>query len=177
MLSVWLALSGFSGLSDQAEKDVLQAKTSNPYWQVEMQGGSSVRAYNESAGLELTINLDTVLPSSPQCLSNKKIKDVKMSIRIRKVAQKGDTDWQKSFEKTRILFGSGGERAERKAYGSSLVKNNLKVSLGTIVNVGTLEFLAPFPCRELSKTSMRLSGMLSGGRAVVPLDLTFSEQK
>lgn len=171
MLGIVCCLCGFSDLSGRAAGG-LQVEANNSDWQVSMRGNSAIRAYNPSSQVEVVVNVADILPSSPLCVSNKRIKDIKMTLNIYKIAAAGDDNWAKAFEKTRINFSRPGESAERKIYGSTLIKNNLKFPAGTVVNIGTLEFLAPFVCGDVNNTTMRISGMKAGYRALPPLDFT-----
>ena len=90
---------------------------------------------------------------------------------------RGDDDWAKSFEKTRIQFSRPGGNEERRIYGSTLIKNNAKFQEGDVVNVGTLEFLSPFTCDNLDKTRMRITNMRAGGRNLPTLDFTIELEK
>ncbi len=169
MCVVW-GLCGFTGLSGQ--DNPFEIENNNKSWEIERSGSASIRAYYPEAQVEIMINLGTLLPTSPLCVSNERIKDIKFNINIFKVAMRGDSDWAKSFEKTRIQFSRPGESEERRIYGSTLVKNNAKFSEGAIVNIGTLEFLAPFPCDKLDKTRIKLINMRAGNRNLPALDFT-----
>lgn len=174
MLSSLWGLCAFSALPDSGVP--LTVKSNNKDWQVEMLGTSMIKAFNPKGQVEILINVENLLPQSPQCVSNKRIKDIKMTLSIRKVAMPGDSDWAKSFEKTRINFsGSGG--GERRVYGSNLIKNNFKAEEGSVVNVGTLDFLAPVTCNNFVNSSMRISGMMSQGRSLPALSFSIRPQK
>ena len=137
-------------------------------WDVSMKSDTTIRAYNEKYEVELLFNISDLLPSSPQCVSNKRIKDIKFTINIYKTAQKGDYDWAKSFEQTRIRFSGRGKTEERKPYGSNLVKNNIKVPAGETVNVGTLQYLSPYTCADIWNATFYVSDMKAGGRGLLP---------
>lgn len=170
LLCVVWGLCGFTGLSGQ--ENPFEIENNNKSWKIERNGSASVRAYYPEAQVEIMVNLGTLLPTAPLCVSNERIKDIKFNINIFKVAMRGDSDWAKSFEKTRIQFSRPGESEERRIYGSTLVKNNAKFSEGAVVNIGTLEFLAPFPCDKLDKTRIKLINMRAGNRNLPALDFT-----
>ena len=175
LLGVVFCLCGFTGLSGQTNS--FEIKNNNQSWELERGGGDSVRAYNPDNKVEITINLSSLLPSSPMCVSNERIKDIKFNLNIFKVAMRGDDDWAKSFEKTRIQFSRPGGSEERRIYGSTLIKNNAKFQEGDVVNVGTLEFLSPFTCDNLDKTRMRITNMRASGRNLPTLDFTIELEK
>ena len=58
-----------------------------------MKSDTTIRAVNQKYEVELLFNISDLLPSSPQCVSNKRIKDIKFTLNIYKTAQKGDYDW------------------------------------------------------------------------------------
>ncbi|MBQ8870608.1 MAG: hypothetical protein IJ019_04460 [Alphaproteobacteria bacterium] len=149
-------VSGFSSLSSMGQS--LEVVSESHDWEVMMLSNDTIKAYNPSSKLELLINLSNLLPSSPYCVSNKRIKDIKFSISIHKIANKGESNWVKSFEKTKIYFSGNGNFEERKVYGSNLIKNNIKAS-GGVINVGTLEFLSPITCDDINNTTLRILGM------------------
>lgn len=171
--AIW-GLCAFSELPDSGQS--LTVESDSKDWNVEMLGNSVIKAFNPKGQVEILINVENLLPQSPQCVSNKRIKDIKMTLSIRKVAMPGDRDWAKAFEKTRINFsGSGG--GERRVYGSNLIKNNYKAQEGAVVNVGTLEFLSPVTCDNLVNSSMRISGMMSQGRTLPTLSFSIKPKK
>lgn len=165
-----MTLCGFSELAQQGSGPEVIANTSK--WEVQMRGNSSVRAFNQDHQVEVIVNFPDVLPNSPLCLSNKRIKDIKMTLDIHKVAAAGESNWEKSFEKTKMRFSGRKGSEERKVYGSMLIKNNLKFEAGTVVNVGTLEFLAPFTCDDFFPIRMIVTGMKVQGRELPSLDFT-----
>lgn len=173
--AVLLALCGFGGLAEQAGGN-FGAESANNDWQVQM-NGSTVKAYNQSNQLEVNLDMANMMPNAPLCVSGDKIKDIKISMNIYKQAQTGDRNWQKSFERTKIYFSRPGGSAERKVYGSSLIKDNLTFKEGTVVNVGSLTFLSPFVCNEVDGLRMRISGMKAGYRTAPALDFTIKLQK
>ena len=154
------ALAEYSGLPEVESESV--------DWEVSMQNDTAVRAFNEKYQVELKFNISDLLPSSPQCLSNKRIKDVKFTVNIYKTAQDGDFDWAKSFEQMRIRFSGRGKTEERKPYGSNLVKNNIKVNEGQTLNIGTLQFLSPYVCNDIWNAKFYVSDMKAGGRGNLP---------
>lgn len=174
LVMLW-GLCGFTGLSGQVGNN-FEVKSENRDWEVAM-SGSSIKAYNSNAELELALDIGNMMPDSPMCVSNERIKDIKITLSIYKVARAGEKDWQKAFEKTRIYFSRSGGSAERKVYGSSLIKNDAVFNAGTVVNVGTLTFLSPFVCNDVNGLRIRISGMKSGYRNVSPLDFTVKLQK
>ena len=128
-LSVFF-ITGFSSLSSMGQAiDVISESIS---WEVSMQSNAVIKAYNPNAKVELLIDLNNLLPTSVYCVSNKRIKDIKFSISIHKIADKGESNWEKSFEKTRIYFFGKGISDERKVYGSNLIRNNIKANGGVI---------------------------------------------
>lgn len=148
LISICVAflLSGFTELPEN--NDQLSVESTSKDWEVQMNGDSYVKAVYPKGQLELVLNIGNVLPNSAECLSNKRIKDIKIDLTIRKVVQAGDRDWEKSFEKTRIDF-SGKDGGERKVVASNLIKNNLRFETGAVVNVGTLSFLHRLPVKIL----------------------------
>jgi len=169
-----VGLTGVSGLAGQAS-ETLAVESNSRSWTVSMDGHSAVRAYNPEAEVEIVINVAPLLPTSPMCMVNKRIKDIKFTLNIYKVADAGESNWAKSFEKTRIRFYRSGSSEERKVYGSNLIKNNQRFAQGTVVNIGSLEFLSPFTCENFYKTTMRLTSMTANGRPLP--DLEFSIDK
>lgn len=163
-------LCAFSDLKDRSNE--MKVESNSPDWEVSMRGNSSVRAYDPKAELELIIDISNLLPSSVACVSNKRIKDIKFSINVYKIAQAGDSNWAKAFERTRILFRSRSGTTEKKLYGSNFVKNNLNFSPGTFVNIGRMDFLAPYVCEDINGLNMRLTGMKGMAVPIPPLDLT-----
>lgn len=169
------ALCGFGGLSEQAGGN-FEVKSANNDWDVQM-NGSTVKAYNQNAQLEVNLDIANMMPNAPLCVSGEKIKDIKINMNIYKKALSGEKDWQKAFERTKIYFSRPGGAAERKVYGSSLIKNNMTFNEGTVVNVGSLIFLSPFVCNEVDGLRMRISGMKAGNRNAPTLDFTIKLQK
>ena len=83
VLAVFFALfglCGFESLSDQVHNFEVENKSTNS-WEIE-QSGSVVKALNKDSQMELTFYVDSFMPNSPQCLSNKRIKDIKFEIDI-----------------------------------------------------------------------------------------------
>ena len=154
------------------KENPFEIENNNKSWKIERNGSASVRAYYPEAQVEIMVNLGTLLPTAPLCVSNERIKDIKFNINIFKVAMRGDSDWAKSFEKTRIQFSRPGESEERRVYGSTLVKNNAEFSEGAVVNIGTLEFLAPFTCEKLDGTRLRIINMRTSSGSLPTLDFT-----
>lgn len=171
MFCAVLSLCGFSELA-QLQSSALDVVSNNANWEVKMSGNSAILAYEPKSKVEVVIEFADVLPNSSFCMSNKRIKDIKMSLNIHKVATKGESNWEKSFEKTRITFRSKKGSEERKVYGSNLIKNNLRFDEGAVVNVGTLDFLAPFTCNDFIPITMRISGMSAEHRGLPVLDFT-----
>ena len=149
-------LTGFSSLSSMGQ--ALEVISESNSWEVSMQSNALIKAYNPNAKVELLIDLNNLLPTSPYCVSNKHIKDIKFTVSIHKIADIGESNWTKSFEKTRIYFLGPKKSYERKVYGSNLIKNNFKAG-GGVINVGTLEFLSPITCDDINNTTLRISGM------------------
>ena len=102
----FIGLCGFESLSDQVQKFEIENKTPTA-WEVE-QSTTEIKAYNPTAEIELTFYVYNFMPNSPQCLSNKRIRDIKFDIDIYKKAQKGDSAWAKMVERMRILFTNRG---------------------------------------------------------------------
>lgn len=166
-------LCGFIPLSSLDGKIAVVSKSAD--WEVS-NSGANIRAFNQKAKVELIFNLSNLLPSSPYCVSNKKIKDIKFSVSIHKIAKKGESDWTKSFEKTKIYFSGKGGSRERRVYGSNLIKNNIN-ALGGVINVGTLEFLSPITCENIDNMTMRILGMKDGRQNIQPLTFTINLKK
>lgn len=175
LLALVLGLCGFSELAEKNNQG-LKVESNTKSWEVKSQGGASIRAFEPNAKVEIVIDLSDVLPSSPLCMSNKRIKDIKMTLDIHKVATENETNFGKSFEKTRIRFIGHGENLERKVYGSTLIKNSLKFKAGEVVNVGALQFLAPLSCEDIFNTSMRIYGMKVNGRQLPVLDFSIKSE-
>ncbi len=170
-----VGLTAFSGLAGQASEK-LEVESDSRTWNVSMNGHSSIRAYNQEAQVEIVINVAPLLPTSPMCMVNKRIKDIKFTLNIYKVADAGESDWAKSFEKMRIRFYRPGASEERKVYGSNLIKNNQRFAQGTVINVGSLEFLSPFTCEDFYNTTMRLTSMRANGRPLPDLEFTIDKK-
>ncbi len=169
----FMFLCGFTPLASL--NGGINAVSDTPNWKIDV-SGATIRAYNEKSKTELTINLSNLLPTSVYCVSNKKIKDIKISVSIHKIASEGEGNWEKSFEKTKIYFSGKGSSDERKVYGSNLIKNSNKVSAG-VVNVGTLEFLSPITCDDIDNMTMRIYGMKDGNRNIDTLNLKIKLSK
>lgn len=167
----FLGLCGFESLSDQIDKFEVENKTPNA-WEVE-QSSTEIKAYNEEFEFELTFYVDNFMPNSPQCLSSKRIKDIKFDIDIYKRAQRGDSNWIKMVERMRILFSKTGFSEEKRIYGSNLTKNNATFEVGQVVHIGTLQFLAPLTCEKVDQMSMRVTGITVRGRTLPPLEFSF----
>ena len=75
LLISFLSLCGFESLSDEIDKFEVENKTQNA-WEVE-QSTTEIKAYNKEFDFEMTFYVDNFMPHSPQCLSNKRIKDIK----------------------------------------------------------------------------------------------------
>lgn len=170
-----LSLCGFTSISGQT--NLFEIENNDTSWEIERSGSTSVKAYHPDTQVEIMVNLGTLLPSAPLCVSNKRIKDIKFNINIFKVAEWGDKDWAKSFEKTRIQFSRPGENEERRIYGSTLIKNNAQFQAGNVVNIGTLVFLAPFTCDKLDETRIRVINMRIGNRSLPAIDFTVKLEK
>ena len=168
-------LCGFESLSDQVHNFEVENKSTNS-WEIE-QSGSVVKALNKDSQMELTFYVDNFMPNSPQCLSNKRIKDIKFEIDIYKKAQKGDSSWSKMVERARIMFSGNGFREEKRVYGSNLIKNSTTVRVDEVVHIGTLQFLAPLTCEKGDNMRMSVSGFTVRGRSLPPLDLVFKLKK
>ncbi len=166
-----LFLCGFESLSDQIETFEIK-NLSEAAWEVE-QASTTIKAYNKSAEIELTFYVDNFMPNSPQCLSNKRIKDIKFDIDIYKRAQKGDTNWAKMFDRMRINFRGPAFREEKRIYGSNLIKNNESFKVGAIVHIGTIQFLAPLTCEKVDDMRMTITGIETPTRKLAPLDILF----
>ncbi len=174
MAAAVLMLCGFSDLSGQAGN--IEVESLNRNWQVSMRNNTTVRAFNEDYQVEILFNLANLLPNSPQCINNKRIKDIQITLNIYKAARRGETNWAKSFEKTRIRFYGRGGMEERKIYGSNLIKNNQRFQPGAVVNIGTLEFLSPYTCQEIDGMSMRVFGMRDGNQTLPDLEFKLGLQ-
>ena len=163
------SLCGFSDLSSQSIS--LDVETNNSNWNLSISSNATIKAFNPSSQIELLIEFGNILPSSPYCVSNKRMKDIGFNIQIYKKAKKGDRNWEKSFEKTRVYFSGRGKRGERRVYASNLIKNNVLAKEG-VVYVGTLTFLSPITCQNIDHMNVRITGMKDGGRSVDSLDFT-----
>ena len=172
LIAVFFGLCGFESLSDEVDKFEVENKTPNA-WEVE-QNTTEIKAYNKEFDFELTFYVDNFMPNSPQCLSNKRIKDIKFDIDIYKRAQKGDSGWTKMVERMRILFTNTGFSEEKRIYGSNLTKNNANFEIGQVVHIGTLQFLAPLTCEKVNGMTMRVTGITVRGRTLPPLEFYFN---
>ncbi|MBQ7303583.1 MAG: hypothetical protein IJW75_01515 [Alphaproteobacteria bacterium] len=172
-LICFLFLCGFTPLSSLRGSLFVSSKSAD--WEVS-NSGANIRAFNQKAKVELIFNLSDLLPNSPYCVSNKRIKDIKFRVSIHKIAKKGETDWEKSFGRTKIYFSGKGGSRERRVYGSNLIKNNIKAS-GGVINVGTLEFLSPITCENIDNMTMRILGMKDGRQNIQPLTFTINLKK
>lgn len=171
----FFGLCGFESLSEQVHD--FEVENKSPFnWEIQQNGGV-IKAFNANSQLELTFYVDTFMPNSPQCLSNKRIKDIKFEIDVYKRAQKGDSSWAKMVERARILFSGYGFREEKRVYGSNLIKNNASFKIDEVVHIGTLQFLAPLTCEKVDNMRMSISGFTVRGRSVPPLDLLFKLEK
>lgn len=175
LICAFFITCGFESLSDQSEVFEIENKTPN-FWEIE-QAGSVVKAYNEQTQMELTIYTATFMPNSPQCLSNKHIKDIKFDIDIYKKAQKGDQSWVKMVDRMKISFIGRGYSEEKNIYGSNLIKNDLIFNLDDVVHIGTLQFLMPYPCKDIDGLKMRIGNIMVRGRTLPPLELLFKTKE
>ena len=168
-------LAGFEGLSLQLHTfDVENLNASA--WSVS-QDGTTIKAYNHANSLELTFFVDSFLPQSPQCLSNKRIKDIKFDIDVYKRAQKGDSNWAKMLERMKISFIGKGFSEEKRVYGSNLIKNNVSFRVGEVVHIGTLQFLTPYPCDAVDRMKMRVTDISVQGKRLPPLEFMIKLNK
>lgn len=163
------SLPAFADLASQAGGN-LKLENNSPDWEVAMRGTSSVRAFYPQDNVEVTIDISNILPSSSWCLSNDRITDIKVPFSIYKVAQRGEKDWAKSVDGTRVTFYYKGKSEERRIYGSNLIDDNRTFSEGSVVNVGTLTFLSPFVCKQIDGLRIRMHGMKARYRTLPPLD-------
>lgn len=168
LFSAILFLSGFESLSDTLSNFEIENRTPNT-WEIE-QSATEVKAYNHDYDFELTFYVDNFMPNSPQCLSNKRIKDIKFDVDIYKKAQAGDSNWAKMVDRMRILFTNTGFSEEKRVYGSNLLKNNTSFNIGEVVHIGTLQFLAPLTCQKVDKMTMKIIGINVRGRMLPPLE-------
>lgn len=174
LLFSFFFLTGFESLSDELHTFEIENKTPAT-WEVE-QDSTKIKAYNQAFDFELTFYVDTFMPNSPQCISNKRIKDIKFDIDVYKRAQKGDYNWAKMIERMRILFTNTNFVEEKRVYGSNLIKNNATFKLGEIVHIGTLQFLAPLTCDKVNMMTMKVTGIVVKGKALPPLEMQFKLQ-
>ena len=171
----FFGLCGFDSLSNQINSFEIENKTPTT-WEVE-QSTTEIKAYNPTADMELTFYVNTFMPNSPQCLSNKRIRDIKFDIDVYKKAQKGDTGWHKMIERMRILFTNRGFSEEKRVYGSNLLKSNGVFKVGEVVHIGTLQFLAPLTCEKVDNMKMRVTGLTVRGKQLPPLEIQFKLNK
>ena len=125
-----------TGLSESIGQS-LEVVSNNKAWEVSTLSNALIKAYNPASQIELMIDLNNILPSSPYCVLNKHIKNIRFTVSIYKIANKGEKNWAKSFEKTKIYFYSRFGYDERKVYDSNLIRNNITAT-GGVINVGTL---------------------------------------
>ena len=168
-------LCGFESLSDQIHNFTVENKTPAS-WEVK-QENSVIKAYNNTNGLELNFYVENFMPNSPQCVSNKRIKDIKFDLDIYKQVQKGDSNWVKMIERMRINFVIPGSSEEKRVYGSNLIKNNAVFKEKSVVHIGILQFLNPFPCDKVDNMQMKITGITVRGRPLPPLELLFKLEK
>ncbi len=172
LLCVTFALCGFESLSDQADLFNIEVPQSTR-WVVE-KNGSVIKAYYPPKEIELTFYVDSFMPNSQQCLSNKRIKDIKFDVDVYKRFQKGDTNFAKMVERMKINFKGRTFNQENKVYGSNLITKNLSFKEGEIVHVGTLQFLAPYPCEYVNDMQMRITNISpQRGETLPALEWTF----
>lgn len=162
-------LTGFESLSDELNNFEVENKTP-AFWEVE-QDSTKIKALNSNFEFELTFYVDNFMPRSPQCISNKRIKDIKFDVDVYKRAQKGDSNWQKMIDRMRIDFSNAGFFEEKKVYGSNLIKNNASFKVGDVVHIGTLQFLAPLTCEKVDKMTMKVMGIVVRGKSLPPLEM------
>lgn len=156
-------------MSDELNTFEVENKTPT-FWEVE-QDSTKIKALNNDFEFELTFYVDNFMPRSPQCISNKRIKDIKFDVDVYKRAQKGDSNWQKMIDRMRIDFSNTGFFEEKKVYGSNLIKNNASFRVGDVVHIGTLQFLAPLTCEKVDKMTMKVTGIVIRGKKLPPLEM------
>lgn len=139
-------------------------------WEVSIET-LGIKAYHAASETEVWLAVDAFMPNSPLCLSNKRIRDIKFDVIIYKVAHKGDSNWSKMVNRMQIQFIGKGYNEQRRIYGSTILKDSAQVKVGETVNVGTLQFLAPYPCRDADQMRMRVSNIIVRGRALPTLDI------
>ncbi|MBR2299991.1 MAG: hypothetical protein IJ870_05410 [Alphaproteobacteria bacterium] len=166
---------GFESISEQIHSFDVENKSPSA-WEVETQN-AQIKAYNATYDLELTLYVNSFMPNSPQCLSNKRIKDIKFEIDFYKKVQKGDTNWAKMVERVRLNFTGSGISEEKKVYGSNLLKNNAPAKIGSVVHIGSLLFLSPLTCEKVDNMRLKLTGIVIRGRVLPPLELQFTLTK
>jgi len=171
----FLGLCGFESLSDNLHDFDVENKTPDT-WEVEIKN-MVVKAFNETYQLELSFNVASFLPNSPQCLSNKRIKDIKFDIDVYKRVQKGDSGFAKMIERMRLYFTGSGVAEEKRIYGSNLLKKDSFAQEGSIIHVGTLQFLAPLTCKKVDKMTLKATGIVVRGRPLPPLEMVFKLNK
>ncbi|MBO4284816.1 MAG: hypothetical protein J5895_01110 [Alphaproteobacteria bacterium] len=164
-------LCGFESLSGQTDHFFVE-NLSPADWEIK-QTGSSINAYNKAFDFELVFYVDSIIPSSPQCVSNKRIKDIKFNIDVYKRAQQGDTGWAKMVERMQIRFVGIGYDVQKKIYGSNLTKNNASYALGEVVHIGTLQFLAPYPCKQINNMTMKVTDLRVKNERIPALEMRF----
>ncbi len=166
---------GFESLSGHSDEVEIENKTKQN-WETEIKG-ASILAYNKTYELELTFNIAAFLPSSTQCVSNKRIKDIKFDVNVYKKMQKGDDKFYKMFEKMKINFATPRSSKDAKVYTSNLINNRIMFNIGETVPVGTLYFLAPFVCQDVDQMKMRITDITIQGRRVPPLEILLKLKK
>lgn len=168
------SLCGFSSLVGQS--GTLDVESKNQHWEASRVSNAVIKAFNTDSQTELLIDLSNLLPTSPYCISNKKIKDIKISVTINKIAKENESNWEKAFGKTHIYFSGKTDSADRKIHGSNLIRNNHKAKKGPLT-VGTLEFLAPITCNNIDNMKIKISGMKNGNKNLPTLDFTIKLPK
>ena len=149
----------------------LEVVSNNKAWDVFILSNALIKAYNPASQIELMIDLNNILPSSPYCVLNKHIKNIRFTVSIYKIANKGEKNWFKSFVKTKIYFYSQTKSEERKVYSPNLIKNNT-CAKGGAINVGSLDFLAPITCNNIENIRMKIIGMKDKNQIIPALDYT-----
>jgi hypothetical protein len=170
LFALFVLVAAFPAAAVEDDDMWLDIETTGTDWTVKFNNDLRLEAYNQASELTLAIDIAQLLPESYKCLSAKKIRDIRFPITISKIVQQGDGNWTRAFSKATMTFSSRLGRKENKVDSANLLKNGLKRPLGTQLNVGTISFLAPFVCDDFIDSSMKLSGIRLGGRAVAPLE-------
>ena len=167
----YASTTDYKGITEPVHTYTIENK-SDPSWSL-LLDTMGIKAHHTPSDTELWLYVDSFMPNSPQCLTNKRIRDIKFDIDVYKVAQKGDSNWSKMVNRMKIQFTGKNYNEQKRVYGSNILKDSASFKIGEIVNVGTLQFLAPYPCKDVDQMKMTISNIIVKGRPLPPLEILF----